>query len=798
MPIRKVPGTDLKYFLLAVDAEGKERDDGPDGLITQRILKELSSEPITDVFFISHGWMGDVPTAQSQYDRWITAMADNKADIEHIKQKRPGFKPLLIGFHWPSLPWGNENLDDTDDTDDTLVSFDISENSSSNNDNLIEQYAQEVSDTESTREALRTILGFVDDTNNNNLPESLPPQLLEAYQTLIQEASRTNEEENAENWYENEPLNLDPESIYQASLIEENEENQDISFGIGDSIVSNLRDKFLQVPRYISFWKMKNLARKIGQTSCFDLLKKLQNKTSEQVGFHLIGHSFGTIVVSAMVAGTENNNKLVRPVNSLTLIQGAVSMWSYCESVPKRKNLSGYFYPLIADKKVAGPIVTTQSQYDRAVKTAYPIAGKIGLTILGEDIDFAVNSVDYPEIGGIGTYGIQGEGLDIINQPMLKVEKAYDFQPGKIYNLDGDKFIQDGRKDAHSAIAKPEVAHAVWSAAFGIFLSSRKSSSTTPTSTTINTEQLFFNGINGATGEFLLPPLTPEQVSKIAQGEEFDPAHLSELQNKDRQVQGLDANFAPMEGIDPKNLAETGWGVIFPHDIDPAILEALKELLEHRQQQATQNHEHYYQEYRGVKGYRPGETKSKFLARHGVGPGPADPDKMPYYLLIVGDPETIPYSFQYQLDVQYAVGRIHFETPQEYAQYARSVVEAETGKLSLSRQACFFGVRNNADKATQLSAEQLIKPLGEWMVKDQPQWAVETILEDEATKARLGELLGGKKPQGCFLPLVMEWHFLMGTHASYLTKGHCYVKIGPARGTGEKPFPKIFTLVPMM
>lgn len=258
-------------------------------------------------------------------------------------------------------------------------------------------------------------------------------------------------------------------------------------------------------------------------------------------------------------------------------------------------------------------------------------------------------------------------------------------------------------------------------------------------------EQLFFNGIDGATGEYLLPPLTPDVVSKMAQGEEFEQAHLSELKKKDLHVKGIEDDFAPIEGVDPKNLAETGWGVIFAHNVDPAIREALKELLDHRQQQATQKHEKYYQEYSGTRAYRPGESKSRFLARHGVGPGPADPDKMPYYLLIVGDPETIPYRFQYQLDVQYAVGRIYFDTAQEYAQYARSVVEAETGKLSLSRQACFFGVRNNADKATQLSADQLIKPLAEWMTQDQPQWAVQTLLKDEATKARLGQLLGGKE-----------------------------------------------------
>ena len=40
-----------------------------------RILGELASEPYTDVFLISHGWMGDVPAAVGQYDRWIGAMA---------------------------------------------------------------------------------------------------------------------------------------------------------------------------------------------------------------------------------------------------------------------------------------------------------------------------------------------------------------------------------------------------------------------------------------------------------------------------------------------------------------------------------------------------------------------------------------------------------------------------------------------------------------------------------------------------------------------------------------------------
>jgi hypothetical protein len=254
-------------------------------------------------------------------------------------------------------------------------------------------------------------------------------------------------------------------------------------------------------------------------------------------------------------------------------------------------------------------------------------------------------------------------------------------------------------------------------------------------------QRLVFNGINGATGDYLLPALTPAELSAIVRGQERDAAYVEELRLWYEYTTRV--RWGPKEGVDPKDLSQAGWGVIFALQDRakvPEIKRALGELLALRQEQAGP----YYREYTGPDAYRPGESKSDFLARHGMGPGPADPEKVPYYLLIVGDPETIPYRFQYQLDVQYAVGRIHFDTLDEYAQYARSVVDAETGKVALPRQATLFGVQNEGDPATQMSAEELVLPLAKKMSQDQPDWTVRTLAgHKEATKANLGRLLGG-------------------------------------------------------
>jgi hypothetical protein len=187
---------------------------------------------------------------------------------------------------------------------------------------------------------------------------------------------------------------------------------------------------------------------------------------------------------------------------------------------------------------------------------------------------------------------------------------------------------------------------------------------------------------------------------------------------------------------DPNDLAQTGWGVIFPEHGNPSIYTALSPLLSRRRAQAGVCHSHFYREFMGSAGYRPGENKTTFLAKHGMGPGPADPQRVPYYLLIVGDPAEIPFEFQCQLGVQYRVGRLHFETIAEYENYARSVEEAETGSPR-SRSSVLFGTHNWDESPIKLAVTRLVRPLAESLGMEHPDWSIDILVAEQATKANL-------------------------------------------------------------
>jgi hypothetical protein len=440
MPVETIPDIQLQYYLINFDASGQERDELDGTKMSDALVKVLAEEPITDVFIFSHGWMGDIPAARRQYTKWIKAMAANTADIEKLIQMRNNFKPLLVGIHWPSLPWGDENLEGKSEGEvaETIVS----------------EYAAKIADTEPARAALRTI---VSEAMSDLEPSHLTAGTIAAYKTLDRESGLGSEGEAGAPGGDREPF--DPETIYEAAEGEEDSEE------FGDLEASNfLLNRIFSPLRALSYWKMKERARQFGESGGFKLLDRLQRAASGSARFHLVGHSFGCIVMTATLAGPRGQGVLSRPVNSLSLIQGALSLWAYCRDIPVARGRAGYFHPMIADGKVAGPIITTQSEHDSAVGTLYPLASGVALS----NPDFALENL--PRYGAIGAFGIQGDGLEIADIEMQPVDRAYPFEAGKIYNLEASRFIAKippnaGLGGAHSAIDEPEVAHAVWSAA---------------------------------------------------------------------------------------------------------------------------------------------------------------------------------------------------------------------------------------------------------------------------------------------------------------------------------------------
>jgi hypothetical protein len=279
-------------------------------------------------------------------------------------------------------------------------------------------------------------------------PGRLPPAVRDAYQVLDREASLGDDGPAGAPGSDREPF--DAEAIFEIA------EDEPISFGNG-GILSGI----LAPLRNLSFWKMKDRARRFGESGGFRLLQSLQQAGSEAIRFHLVGHSFGSIVVSAIAAGPDGQGTLVRPVNSVALLQGALSLWSYCSDIPVAPGRPGYFHSIVAGHKVAGPILTTQSEFDFAVGRFYPLGAGVA-----QHVSYAPEAP--PKYGAIGAFGAHGPGLETCDIEMLPTSGAYAFEPGKIYNLESSKFICDvssGASGAHSDIAKPEVAHAVWSAA---------------------------------------------------------------------------------------------------------------------------------------------------------------------------------------------------------------------------------------------------------------------------------------------------------------------------------------------
>jgi hypothetical protein len=269
----------------------------------------------------------------------------------------------------------------------------------------------------------------------------------------------------------------------------------------------------------------------------------------------------------------------------------------------------------------------------------------------------------------------------------------------------------------------------------------------------VDGSKLYLNGINGATGQYLTPPVDQAAAAALARLQApADPDLAADLRSSQ---EALRRPFMALPfGYDPLDVARVGWAVVYGPGVSAEARDALAPLLARRRVQVPPDR------CKDLE-VRAGEGMRAWLRRHGADVGKVSPTKVPYYLLLVADPEAVPFELQYLLDLDYAVGRLHFDTPGQYRQYADSVVAYETaGAAPHGKEVLYWGTRHPGDFPTRLSADSLITPLFEGVASDPDEGAPPAGLcgfrsrcrkGAGATKAALAEALGPGGPPPALL-----------------------------------------------
>lgn len=446
--------------VVCFDRDGNECPEKDGKFLSEQLCDELKGDVghVDDVFVISHGWQGDAIGATEQYSQWIRAMSESLSKQASFYGLPLPHKSLVIGIHWPSRPIGTEDFPRKalESLGTALSAF-----GRVPNEDFLALCCDGIIDSDGARQAFADIAELMDEDTivSQNPRESFAfdinsqlkrtqEKLQTATATIIDELDRKRKE------FGGKAREGGRTAIAVAA---------DLIKAAAELCDSKLSRESVpaMVINMLSFYQMKQRAHIVGTVGGAKLLTKILKSVNSSTRVHLMGHSFGCIVVSAMLASLEDELQ----VDSLALIQGALSIWSFSEQVQGMSGAGAYHNIL---PRVRGAIITTQSHKDTAVLLSYPAAVSI-LDPERFDVKYG-----YPDYAGLGSYGVRGWGIPICDLMLKPVTGRYFFRPGMFYNLRSDAAICNGGppSGAHCDIAKPEVANAVWQAA----LSSMRSS----------------------------------------------------------------------------------------------------------------------------------------------------------------------------------------------------------------------------------------------------------------------------------------------------------------------------------
>jgi len=227
--------------------------------------------------------------------------------------------------------------------------------------------------------------------------------------------------------------------------------------GIGDAVaargwrlLSGGKAAVASILNQATYYEMKGRAGTVGGA----LAAILEAHVPDGVRVHLVGHSFGARLVTSACARLER----VRP-RSLVLLQAAFSHNGLGTGIGPDA-VEGGFRTVVADGRVAGPIVVTHTRRDTAVGFFYALASSASGEI-AKGAGLLRRLIGGPDDlhGGMGANGAQSMAAGEAVAHRAAPGTAPAFATGKVNNVLADAVVS-----GHNDVANADVARLVWAA----------------------------------------------------------------------------------------------------------------------------------------------------------------------------------------------------------------------------------------------------------------------------------------------------------------------------------------------
>ncbi|MBD0712179.1 MULTISPECIES: serine-threonine protein kinase [unclassified Streptomyces] len=123
--------------------------------------------------------------------------------------------------------------------------------------------------------------------------------------------------------------------------------------------------------RQTSYHVLRQRARLVGESGLGPLLGEVA-RAAPGLRVHLVGHGMGARLVAYALKGLPPG---VRPVASVTLLQGAFSPYVFAARLPHDPGRSGALTDVL--RRVRGPVVACYSRHDTELGVLYPLASRL-------------------------------------------------------------------------------------------------------------------------------------------------------------------------------------------------------------------------------------------------------------------------------------------------------------------------------------------------------------------------------------------------------------------------------------